>query len=101
GRVDYRLPASRKAEAVRITRVELLQRRYCKAGDLVAAAGLERDELNRRAEGAKIDREKRRRLLGLEDVEQQSVAAVDANMVSGKIGGSEKREPHDVVPMRV
>src|ERR1700719_3299214 len=40
-------------------------------------------------------------MLGVQRLAQHGVAAVYANPIAWNVGGGEKREPHDVVPVRV
>ena len=71
------------------------------AVDFVGASRLQLDEFDSRAELAEVDRETRIGLLTNENVAHPLVTAVDANHVAGDVRRREKREPHDVIPMRM
>src|SRR5437879_13880923 len=77
----------------------LLDRADFQTRDLIVASGLEFDELDSRAQRAKIDRKTGMRLLTLQRLAHRLVASVNSNDVAGNEGRGEKREPHDVVPV--
>src|SRR5258708_1013923 len=79
----------------------LQNRRHRQAVDLVRAPWFQLDEFNAGSERSKVDREAGIRLLTNENVAHRPVAAVNPDHVAGNIGRREKREPHDVVPMRM
>src|SRR5215472_14680985 len=58
-RIDDRLAAAGKAISVRISAVKLLYRTHPEAGDVICSTGFESDELDRRCQRLKIDRETR------------------------------------------
>src|SRR5438105_8702442 len=101
GGVNDRLPALGKAKPVGIPGVKLFDRGDGKTGYFVSAVGLQGDELDARAQRVKIDGKPRSRVLGAQRLAEHPVTAVYANPIAWNVSGGEKREPHDVVPVRV
>src|SRR5260370_25716137 len=101
GRVDDRLAALGKTVPVGISRVKLFDRSDGKTGYFVSVAGLQGNELDNRAERVEIDGKPRSRVLGAQRLAQHAMAAVYADPITGDVSGGEKREAHDVVPVRV
>src|SRR5438067_3965237 len=101
GGVDDRLPALGKAIPVGNSRVKLFDRGDGKTGYFVSAVGLQGDELDTGTQRVKIDGKPRSRVLGAQRLAEHPVTAVYANPIAWNVSGGEKREPHDVVPVRV
>src|ERR1700758_2876302 len=90
-----------KAIAVRIAAVKLLYRNHVEPGDFVGSAGFQSDELDRRRKRMKIYRKPGGRMLRTQRITQLAVASVNANMIARNVSRGKKREPHDVVPVRM
>src|SRR5438552_11083795 len=76
-------------------------RGHAPSSDLIASARLECDEFYRGPEAIKRHRETGRVLLAAKRFFEISVTAVNPNSVPGDVGGGEKGEAHDVVPVKV
>src|SRR5262245_4444609 len=71
------------------------------ANDVVAATRFELNKFYRRTKSSKIDWKAGVRLLALESLAHDLVAAVDADHVAGNISGCKKGKTHDVIPVQM
>src|SRR6266480_7110075 len=76
-------------------------RGHAPSSDLIASARLECDEFYRGPEAIKRHRETGRVLLATKRFFEIGVTAVNQNPVPRDVGGGEKGEAHDVVPVKV
>jgi hypothetical protein len=100
-RIHDDLVAQLEPIAVRVAAVALELGPHAQAGDLVLALGLEPHELDRGRQAREIDRERRRGVLAAEGFLEVGVAAVDPDVVAGRVNRHEERKAHDVIPVGV
>src|SRR5882762_3209782 len=101
GRIDDDPTVTDESITVGITGMALKLRGHAPSGDVIAPAGLECDEFYRRPEAIKRHGETGRVLLATKGFFEIGVTAVNPNPVSGDVGRSKKRKPHDVVPVKM
>jgi len=101
GRIDDDPAVTDESIAVRITGMALKLRCHAPSCDLIASARLECDEFYRGAEAIKRYWETGRVLLAAKRFFEIRVTAVNPNSVSRDVGGREKGEAHDMVPVKV
>src|SRR5437879_3782083 len=101
GRVDDDLVVGFESIAVRVTAVALELGPHAQPGDLVVAIGLEPHEFDRGRQSREINREEWRRVLAAKGFLQLGVAAVNPDVIAGRVDRHEERKAHDVIQVRM
>src|SRR5437899_1104702 len=101
GRVDDDLVVGLEPIAVGVTAVALELGPHPKPGDLVVAIRLEPHEFDRGRQSREINREERRRVLAAKGFLQLGVAAVNPDVIAGRVDRHEERKAHDVIQVRM